>query len=128
MGDKESLKTLLPVERIELSNGTGVDISPVPFGKIPIFSNAVVSLIKKIRSEGIKLEDIDDFKTVFDSAFEEVISLCMLVLEKDREWFNTFDIGDGLAICDKIWEQNVTDRLKKNIASLTNKVSSMLKT
>jgi hypothetical protein len=128
MGDKENLKTLLPTERIELSNGTGVDVTPVPFGKMPIFSDAVVALIKTIRSKGIKLEDIDDWKILFDIAFEETVKIMGLVIEKDREFFNQIEMSDGLAILDVIVKQNVKESIKKNIASLTNRVSSMLKT
>jgi hypothetical protein len=128
MNDKASLKTLLPTERIELSNGTGVEITPVPFGKMNIFSTSVASLVKTIRSKGIKLEDIDDWQVLFDCAFEETVKIMGLVIDKDRDFFNQISLAEGLAILDKIIEQNINDRVKKNITSLTNRVSLMLKT
>jgi hypothetical protein len=126
MNDTGELKTLLPVEIVTLSDGTGVDVSPVPFGKLMIFTDSVASLLKKLKTKGIELKTIDDWSILFKVAFEEVVAIMGLVLDKDRAWFNTISSVDGLALLDKIFEQNLNEDAKKKIGNLTNRVRSLL--
>lgn len=121
------LKELLPGELYTLSNREQVLIKPVPFGRLSLFSEAVASLIGKLMEGGIKLEGIEDWKILFDTAFEETLNIMALVLDKPREWFDTISISDGLGILNIVIEQNFSDDIKKNLKTLIGKASLILK-
>lgn len=124
----DKLKELLPGEPYTLSTGGQVIIKPVPFGKLRLFSEAVASLMGKLMQGGLKIEGIEDWKTIFDVAFEETLSIMSLVLDKPREWFDTITISDGLGILNIIIEQNFSESSKKNLKKLIAKASLILKT
>lgn len=121
------LKELLPGELYNLQNGGQVLIKPVPFGKLSLFSEAVASLIGKLMEGGLKLESIEDWKVLFDTAFEETLKIMSLVLDKHREWFNEITISDGLGILNIIIGQNFSEDIKKNLKTLIGKASLILK-
>jgi hypothetical protein len=132
----DELKKLLPGESYPLPNGETVMIRPVPFGKLRVFSEAVASFFEKLQGRGqdkgqdkvLKLESVQDYKTLFDTAAEEVLGIMALVLDKPREWFDTIDIPDGLGILAVIVEQNLNERAKKNLQLLLGKFSSLSQT
>jgi hypothetical protein len=121
------LKRLFPAETFRLENGEEVAVSPVPFGKLMVFGEAVASLLKKLSEAGVeKLDDLGDIGRVFNIAIEEVIALMGLVLGKDREWFDTITLPDGVGLFTKILEQNFNERTKKNLQDLATKIQSSL--
>jgi hypothetical protein len=127
MSDKE-MKTLLPGRNITLSNGEEVWVAPVPFGKSLMFADAVTALFEKLGDKGLKLENLNDWKTLFKVAFEETLGIMGLVLDKPREFFDGIDLADGLELLDVIIEQNYSERAKKNIRSLLDRLGSQLPT
>ena len=123
----EELKRLFPEEKYVTESGEEVSVSPVPFGKLTVFSATVTSLLAKIGEAGItKIENADDIGRVFGIAIEEVIALMGLVLGKNREWFDTITLDDGVALFSMIMNQNFTERTKKNLQSLAIKIQSSL--
>jgi len=123
----DELKRLFPGEQYTLESGEEVTVSPVPFGKLTVFSKTVASLLSKINEAGVtKIENADDIGRVFGIAIEEVIALMGLVLGKNREWFDTITLPDGIGLFTKILEQNFNERTKKNLASLATKIQSSL--
>lgn len=123
----DELKRLFPAEQYTLESGEEVTVSPVPFGKLTVFSKTVTSLLVKINEAGVtKIEDANDIGRVFGIAIEEVIALMGLVLGKNREWFDTITLPDGIGLFTKILEQNFNERTKKNLASLAIKIQSSL--
>lgn len=124
----DDIKKLLPGRRITLSTKERVEIRPVPFGKLPAFTESVAELFSKISATGLKLEEIEDWKVVLEVAAEETIGIMAFVIGKPREWFDEIDIADGLEILNIIIEQNLNDRAKKNLKTLLEKWSSLLPT
>ncbi len=124
----DELKTLLPEQAYTLENGNQVIVSPVPFGKLRIFSGAIASLMEKIGASGVKLENVQDYTTLFDIAFEETAGIMMLVMEKDRDWFDGITIADGMGLLALIIEQNMSEAAKKNLAQLIKVGRSLLLT
>jgi hypothetical protein len=124
MADKE-MKTLFPGRTVTLGSGDTVEVRPVAFGKLNRFSEALASLFQKLQENGLKLESIDDWKIVFDIAFEETLNILGLLLDKPREWFDSIDLADGLEILDVIVEQNFGERAKKNIRRILDRLSSL---
>ena len=91
-----------------------------------MFSKTVTSLLTKLSEAGVsKIEDADDIGRVFGIAIEEVIALMGLVLGKDREWFDTITLPDGIGLFTKILEQNFNERTKKNLSHLATKIQSI---
>lgn len=109
----DEIKKLLPGKRITLSTKERVEIKPVPFGKLPAFTESIAELFSKLKGTGLKLEDIKDWKVVLEIAAEETIRIMAFVIDKPREWFDSIDIADGLEILNTIIEQNITERTKK---------------
>ena len=124
----EEIKNLLPGKRLTLSTREKIEIKPVPFGKLPEFTESVAKLFSKINATGMKIDSIEDWKVLFETAAEETIQLMGFVIEKPRPWFNGIDIADGLEILDTIIEQNLNERAKKNLKALLARWSSLLPT
>lgn len=124
----DELKVLFPEEIYILQSGEQVTVRPVPFGRLRVFSEAVASLMLKLSGLGLELKDVDDWKVLFDAAFEETLKVMGLVLEKPREWFDTITISDGIGLLTMIVEQNLNESAKKNITGLIEKVTSLLQT
>lgn len=124
----DELKTLLPGKSFTLTTGETIIVSPVPFGKLRIFSEAVAALLKRLSESGMKIESIDDWRVIFDIAFEEAIKIMSLVLGKPREWFDSISLADGLGIINIIIEQNFNENTKKNLKGLVEKLNSLLQT
>ena len=123
----DELKRLFPAETYKTESGEEVTVSPVPFGKLTVFSKTVTSLLAKVGEAGItKIENAEDIGRVFGIAIEEVIALMGLVLGKNREWFDTITLDDGVGLFKLIVEQNFNERTKKNLASLAIKIQSSL--
>ncbi len=123
----KEMKILFPAETVKLSTGEVVSISPVPFGKLKYFSDAAAKLINAIQSKGLDLETVD-YQTLFDVAFDEIITIMGLVLNKDRAWFDKIMIEDGIEIISVIIKQNFNDSVKKNMAKLIMEITSLLRT
>ena len=117
---KDEIKTLLG-ETFTLTTGEMVTVKPVGFGKLPQFSTAVAQLFRRLKDQGIEKDAIEDWQKLFDVAFEETISIMMMVLDKPREWFDEIEIADGVDLLDKIITQNLNDRVKKKIRGLWQK-------
>lgn len=127
MADDE-LKTLLPGETYTLKTGERVIVQPVPFGKLRVFSGAIASLLSRLSETGTSLKDIKDWRNLFDVAFEEIIGIMGLVLDKKREWFDTIALSDGIGLLELVIKQNIDEGTKKNISALTERVSTLLRT
>lgn len=128
MAEKTELSKLLPGEGYTTTSGEKVLICPVPFGKLRLFSSAVAGLLARLQQSGFQLAEIDDYRRLFDIAFEEVLGIMMLVLDKPREWFDGIDIGDGLAMLDIMISQNFNERSKKNLAAFMEKIKALWQT
>lgn len=124
----DELKILLPGEQFSLSNGDTIMVSPIPFGKLRLFSGAVASLMQKLSEQGLKLEGINDYQVIFDVAFEETLKIMSLALDRPREWFDAIDLADGLGLLNIIIGQNFNDRSKKNLKGLLQKMGGLLQT
>lgn len=124
----DEMRSLLPGKRLTLSTKEKIEIKPVPFGKLPEFTESVATLFSKINATGLKIDTIQDWQVLFEVAAEETIQLMGFVIEKPRPWFNGIDIADGLEILDTIIEQNLNERAKKNLKALLARWSSLLPT
>jgi hypothetical protein len=124
------LKLLLG-EPYTCSNGDIVTLGKVPFGKLNIFSEMSVSLFQKVDDLQVQLVSVDAKKAIeilFTQAFEEMVSLMGLLLNKPREWFDTIDASDGIEIAMKLYEKNFDDKVKKNLKAILQKFISQLQT
>ena len=118
----DELKKLFPGVSYELEDGSEVTVSPIPFGKLTVFSGAVTSIISKLQQEGLtEINNTDEIARAFEVAFEEVVQLMVLVLNKEREWFDTISTPDGLGLANIIVEQNFGEKTKKNAQTLMEK-------
>lgn len=118
----DELKKLFPGVSYKLEDGSEVTVSPIPFGKLTVFSGAVTSIISKLQLEGLtEINTADEITRAFEVAFEEVVQLMMLVLNRDREWFDTISTPDGLGLANIIVEQNFGEKTKKNALMLMEK-------
>ncbi|MDA8432001.1 MAG: hypothetical protein M0Z60_03440 [Nitrospiraceae bacterium] len=115
----------LPGILYTLSNGKAMTIFPVPFGKMNILSEAVARLFVRIREAGLELTSLSDLRQLFDIAFEEIVAIMGLILDKPREWFDTIDLGDGMALLDLIAEQNFNDRTKRNLSAVMVRLGAL---
>lgn len=123
--DRESkeIRTLLPGETYKLSDGREISISPVPFGKIRRYTEKLVSLSSRMASiEGLDLDDPASLVILFDFAFEEVVDVMALILDKEREWFDTIAVGDGVGIMLVMIQQNFNESTKKNVLALVEMI------
>ena len=125
----EELKKIYPGVEYTLGNGDKVMVSPVPFGKLMVFGEAIAALFQKLAVMGVTAQAEGDwsgfdFGMVFTSAVEEVITLMGLVLDRDREWFDTISTDDGLALFNLIVKQNVNEETKKNILAIAQTIKS----
>jgi hypothetical protein len=120
---KDTMETLFPGEYVTLENGDTVNVSPVPFGKLKIFGEAITKLLVKIQKHRKNLQDVETWGILFEIAFEETIEIMCLVLKKDRAFFDIITIGDGIALASKMVEQNYTEDAKKKIQGVLNKIT-----
>lgn len=123
------LKRIYPAQTYVLESGEKVSVSPVPFGKLTAFGEAVSSLMVKVAAimqESATEGDWSsiDVGAIFTSAVEEVIELMMMVLSKDREWFDTITTADGLGLFNMILEQNMSEGTKKNIHAIAQTIKN----
>lgn len=127
--DNKELRTLLPGETYRLSDGREISISPVPFGKIRRFTEKLVSLSSRMASiEGLDMDDPASLVVLFDFAFDEVVEVMALILDKEREWFDTISVGDGVGIMLVMIQQNFNEGTKKNVVALVEKLKSASQT
>lgn len=124
----DELNILFAGEEYFLENGSAITVSPVPFGKLKLFTKAVNSLLTKISESGGSLENISSMNMgdFFTFAVDEIIELMGLILEKPREWFDQISMSDGVGILEIIIRQNLTESLKKNLLAIISQVSSLL--
>jgi hypothetical protein len=123
----EELKKIFPAEIVKLESGEEVSVSPVPFGKLTAFGEALASIISKLTIAGVDLEKLsaEDIGRVFSVAFEEIIGVMMMVLKKDREWFDNITLSDGLGLLMVIVRQNFNDDVKKKLSALLPRIQSI---
>jgi len=126
----KELKKIFPGVKYTVTHRDGkkedVTVSPVPFGKLPEFGDAVTDLFNKVMEAGTELtpEALFDFGRVFSIAVEEVIGIMCLVLEQERAWFDDITTADGFGLLDVICEQNLNETVKKNILRLVETVKT----
>lgn len=127
--DKQELSKLLPGESYTLSDGREISISPVPFGKLRLYTEKLISLSSRVASvEGLDLNDPASLTLLFDFAFDEIVSLMGLILGKDREWFDTIKLGDGVGILMVMVRQNFDETTKKNVLALVERIKGASQT
>lgn len=129
------LKKLLPGEKYITVSGEEIVVTPIPFAKTIDYVDAISELVRRITGSGVNVDKLLDKTSssldivlLFKVAFEEVINLMALVLDKPKEWFTeSIDFADGCALLKIIIEQNVdNDRAKKNLKALIAQLSSLL--
>lgn len=123
----EELKRIFPQEIYKLEFGEEVSVSPVPFGKLARFGEALAAVVQKLTLSGVNLEKltVEDVGRVFGVAFEEIIAIMGLVLDKDKEWFNQITMADGLGLLALIVKQNFNEETKKKLAALLQRIPSI---
>lgn len=121
----QELKRIFPEEIYKLSTGEEVSVSPVPFGKLARFGEALASLLTKIGALNVSLDDPQAVGKVFGVAFDEIISIMALVLNKDKEWFNRITVEDGIGLLTVILAQNFNESTKKKLDLLLPRLQSV---
>jgi hypothetical protein len=123
----DELKRIFPTESIKLDSGEEVSVSPVPFGKLAAFGEALSSIIGKLTVAGVDLEKLthEDVGRIFGVAFEEIVLVMAMVLKKPREWFDTITLSDGISLITVILRQNFNDDTKKKLAALLPRIPSI---
>lgn len=127
MDELKDLKRIFPEVPYKMESGEVVSISPVPFGKLAVFGEVLASLFGKLQAAGVSLTEFDvrDIGRVFGIAFEEVIALMALILNKPRDWFDTITLVDGIGLLTIIIRQNFNEDAKKKLADLLQKIPSI---
>jgi len=130
----DELKVLLG-ETYTTGSGEIITLGKVPFGKLHIFSSAVASLLEKVDKLRFSVLGLSNDKNdkqivalLLESAFEEMVQIMGLLLNKPREWFDSLDPSDGIEIAYKLYLKNLDDRAKKNLAALLKTAISQLQT
>lgn len=121
----EELKRIFPTEDYELLSGVVVSVSPVPFGKLARFGEALARLFEKVGKIDTATDDPNYIGVVFGAAFEEIISIMALVLDKDIEWFNSITVEDGIGLLTLILKQNFNESTKKKLDLLLPRIQSV---
>lgn len=123
----EELKRIFPAETYKLEYGGEVSVSPVPFGKLSAFGEALASVVQKLTVSGVDMSKltVEDIGRVFGVAFDEIIGIMALVLNKDREWFNEISMSDGLGLLTLMIQQNFNEETKKKLAALLQRIPSI---
>lgn len=129
----DEIKTLLPGEQYTTLSGETVTIAPVPFGKMRIYQDAINKLFKTAMDGGMNAEQFSeqiDYARLMVAAFDEVVALLGLIMDKPRDWFdNSIDFADGIALLEIVIRQNFdNERAKKNLSSLIQRGNSLLQT
>lgn len=124
------LKRIFPAETVRLESGEEVSVSPVPFGKLAVFGEALASIVAKLTLAGVDMDKlnevtIDDVGRIFMVAFDEIVSIMGIVLGKERAWFDGITLADGVTLLTKIIEQNFGEETKKKLAVLKGKIPSI---
>ena len=124
----EELKRIFPQEIYRLERGEEISVSPVPFGKLARFGEALGSVISKLMLSGMDMEklEVKEMGRLFGSAFEEIVEIMALVLGKDREWFNEITLGDGLGLATIIVKQNFNEDAKKKLTDFLQRIPSSI--
>jgi len=120
---KDVMSRLIPGEAYRLRKIDGEEevlwVKPVPFGKLRLFSSALLSLTNKVQEAGISdIREPASWPVIFDLAFEEVLDVMSMVLEKDKDWFDTILPASGVELIGIIINQNLTEDLKKKVVDL----------
>lgn len=119
---------LLPGENIKLQSGQEIKISPVPLGRLKDFSRAVAKLMQKLKEEGNDLSDLSNLGVLFETCFDEIVSIMASVLQKEVAFITEkVTISDSIAILEVIIRQNITDEAKKNLVSILDQASYLSK-
>lgn len=123
----EELKRIFPEEIYKLESGEEVSVSPVPFGKLARFGESLGSVVSKLSISGVELDKIkiEDVGRIFGIAFEEVVGIMALVINKERSWFDQITLSDGLGIATIILRQNFHEDAKKKLASFLQRIPSI---
>ena len=123
----DELKRIFPAEIYKLGSGEEVSVSPVPFGKLVAFGEALASIVAKLTLAGVDLENLkpEDLGRAFAVAFDEIVMVMAMVLKKDREWFDHITLADGLGLLTVIIQQNFNDDVKKKFADLLPRIPSV---
>lgn len=123
----EELKRVFPAEKYMLESGEEVSVSPVPFGKLAAFGEALSSIFVKIDGAGVDLDKLtpEDIGRIFAVAFEEIVRVMGLVLNKERSWFDNITLNDGLGLITIILRQNFNEESKKKFADLLPRIPSI---
>ena len=121
------LKRIFPEEIYKLESGEEVTVAPVPFGKLSVFGDVVASIAGKLAVSGVNLEKVtnQDLGAIFGIAFEEILTLMGIVLNKERKWFDSISLTDGIGLLTLIIAQNWKDDTKKKLTALITKMSSV---
>lgn len=117
------VKVLFPEILYTMEDGSHVIVKPVPFGKLHLFSEIIVRLMDKFAKQGFSPQSMDDWKKILTIAYDESVALMMLVLGKEKVWFDNISIGDGLGLLDVIIDQNFTEKSKNNLKKILEKTN-----
>lgn len=124
------LDVLFPGTTYKLTSGEEIEVKPVTFGKLKVFTDSVSSLFLKLEAAGGKnISDPSVWPLAMSIAHEEVINIMMAILKKDRKWFDE-ELApiDGLHLFGMIVRQNMNESLKKKFLELGTLLRSVMPT
>lgn len=128
----DDVKDLYPEVDVPLSTRPTVSVSPVGFRKLGKFGEALIAVVTKLEAKGIDTNKLvngglAEFSIVLTVAFDEVVNLMAIVLDKELAWFDKLPPADGVTLLQVIYKQNWNDANKKKvqeIMGLLEKVNS----
>lgn len=86
--------------RVELSDGTALEIGPVKLGQIPRLVAAVRPLTDKLNGE-------PDWLALLLNHGDAVLELLAICTRRKREWVDELTLDDAVRLCTAVFEVNV---------------------
>lgn len=86
--------------RVELSDGTALEISPVKLGQLP-------RLVATVRPMADKLSAEPDWLALLLNHGDAVLELLAICTRRKREWVDELALDDAVRLCTAVFEVNV---------------------
>lgn len=107
----DDLKVLFPEGKTVEANGESITLKPFTFGQLPKVMNLIAPVIKQMNQSGVvgastTLGAIESWVDLFASGGESLIGFMAWATGKDRVWFDTMSMDEGVMLMQAIIEVN----------------------
>lgn len=127
------LKVLFPEVEVEIKGGEVVKIRPIPFGQLAKASGLITRIFGSALSGYAEMQrDPSAAALIIGQALmsggDDIYELLSIGLKKDRAWFDSIDMEDGLKLTATFLEVNADFFVQKALPVIQGSVAKMKKT